>query len=137
MPWCNFRYVALLQTTHIEHKNEGGYPQQPTDVSSNFQMGRKSKYYQYALFGQITATKRLKSRRRDGESLRQSMDHMEMPQPSAHGVQLQQDKERSGSSTQYTPHMLVEEQKKPPYICYSAPNLHIPALWMTSLRLMM
>ena len=30
--------------------------------------------------------------------------------------------------------MIVEEQKKPRHTCYSAPNLHIPALWMTSLR---
>ena len=46
-------------------------------------------------------------------------------------------KERSGSSTQETPHVLVEMQKKPRHTCYSAPNLHIPARWMISLRSMM
>ena len=45
-------------------------------------------------------------------------------------------KERRKSSAQETPHVLVEEQKKPPHTCYSAPNLHIPALWMTSLHSM-
>ena len=31
---------------HTEWENDGGYPQQPTDEISNFQVGRKSKYYQ-------------------------------------------------------------------------------------------
>ena len=44
---------------------------------------------------------------------------------------------QSASSTQETPHVLVEKQNKPRHTCYSAPNSHIPALWMTLLCSMM
>ena len=46
-------------------------------------------------------------------------------------------KGKSGSSSQETPHVLVEKQKEPRHTCYSAPNSHIPALWMTLLCSMM
>ena len=44
---------------------------------------------------------------------------------------------KSGSYTQETPHVLVEKQKEQLHACYSAPNSHIPALWMTLLCSMM
>ena len=53
------------------------------------------------------------------------------------GIRAAKHKERSGSSTQETPHVLVEEQKKPRHTCYSASNSHIPALWITLLFSMM
>ena len=37
----------------------------------------------------------------------------------------------SGSSTQETPHVIVEKQKKLRHTCYSASNSYIPAPWMT------
>ena len=40
-------------------------------------------------------------------------------------------KGKSGSSTQEIPHVLVKEHKKLRHTCYSAPNSHIPDLWMT------
>ena len=36
-----------------------------------------------------------------------------------------------------TPHVFVEEQKKPRPTCYSAPGMQFTVLWMTSLRSMM
>ena len=51
----------------------------------------------------------------------------------AQGIHAAKHKGKSGSSTQETPHVLVEKQKKPRHTCYSAPNSHIPALWMTLL----
>ena len=46
-------------------------------------------------------------------------------------------KGKSGISTQETPHVLVEKQKKLRHTCYSAPNSYIPALWVTLLCSMM
>ena len=46
-------------------------------------------------------------------------------------------KGKSGSSTQETPHVLMEKQKKPRHTCYGAHNSHLPALWMTLLCSMM
>ena len=53
------------------------------------------------------------------------------------GYTCSKTRKKSGSSTQETPHVLVEKQKKPWHTCYSAPNSHIPALWMTLLCSMM
>ena len=55
----------------------------------------------------------------------------------AQGIRAANHKGKSGSYTQETPHVLVEKQKKPRHTCYSAPNSHIPALWMTLLCSMM
>ena len=44
------------------------------------------------------------------------------------GILAAKHKVRSGSSRQDTPHVFVEEQKKLRHTCYSAANLHIPAL---------
>ena len=46
----------------------------------------------------------------------------------AQGILAAKHKGRSGSSTQETPHVLVEEQKKPRHTFYSDPNPHTPAL---------
>ena len=53
------------------------------------------------------------------------------------GILAEKHKERSGRSTQETPHVFVKEQKKPWHTCYSIPKSYIPALWMTSLRSIM
>ena len=46
-------------------------------------------------------------------------------------------KGQSGSSTQETTHVLMEEQKRIRHTRYSVPNLHIPALWMSLICSMM
>ena len=46
------------------------------------------------------------------------------------GILAAKHKGKSGSSTQATPHLFVEEQNKLLHTCYSAPNSHIPALIM-------
>ena len=55
----------------------------------------------------------------------------------AQGILAAKHKGKSGSSTQETPHVLVEKQKKQRHSCYSAHNSHISARWMTLLFSMM
>ena len=55
----------------------------------------------------------------------------------AQGILAAKHKEKGESSTQKTPHVLVEKQEKLRHTCYSAPNSNITDLWMTLLCSMM
>ena len=116
----------------------------------------KSTRETHSLFGLIPATKRLRSRHcflsivkpensqqnvldaaNGGRDFARKLHYYSSRRDGGRLPFAAKHKERSVSSTQATPHVLVEEKKKPRHTCYCAQNLHITALWLTILLSMM
>ena len=141
-----YREYPLLQSEEmyvLEWRDRNNQPERPTLCLVRFQLP----YARHCFLSSVQPAtfpakvikcsewqNRLRNKPHIGYAhrLRQSINHVKMPQLSVHRVHLQQDTNKEVKVLHRRHHMCLWKSRKTRHTCYSTPNLHTPAYCNTS-----